>query len=127
MTMASTEITLDWFTIKDNKEGIYGRTVLLDPRSGGLNAAGMLDGEAEVADDVSQTTDRCRSIDEDTVPLDFHEVFSLVVPAEDEDEDPSIVRWFARRHAGEVTSKKPVLLIGTWGTSKRNWRGLSTG
>ncbi|MEQ1903860.1 MAG: type I-U CRISPR-associated helicase/endonuclease Cas3 [Pirellulaceae bacterium] len=105
------EITLDFFTTMDNKERINGMTVL-DSRSGGLNSAGMLDGGSETADDVSQTTERCRSTDDDTVPLEFHEVFSLALPVEDEDDDPKVLRWFARRNTGEVKSRKPVLLGG---------------
>lgn len=106
------KITLDWFTNKENKERINGMTVILDPRSGGLNSAGMLDGESEFADDVSQTAERCRSNDDGIVPSDFHEVFILAIPAEDEDEDPHVLQWFARRNTGEPTSKKPVLLTG---------------
>lgn len=106
------EITLDFFTTKDSKERIYGMTVVLDPRSGGLNSAGMLDGGSETADDVSETADRCRSTDEDTVPSEFHEVFGLALPAEDEDDDPNVLRWVARRNTGEVKSRKPVLLNG---------------
>ncbi len=104
------QITLDFFNNKDNKELIYGMTVVLDPRSGGLNSAGMLDGESEIANDVSRTVDRCRSADEDDVPSDFHEVFSLTIPAKDEDDDPRVLQWFSRRNTGEVKSKKPVLL-----------------
>lgn len=103
-------ITLDFFTHKDNKELIHGVTIVLDPRSGGLNSAGMLDGGSETADDVSATTERCRSADEESVPSEFHEVFSLVLYAQDEDDDPKVLRWFARRNTGEVKSKKPVLL-----------------
>jgi CRISPR-associated endonuclease/helicase Cas3 len=106
------EISLDFFTTKDNKERINGLTIVLDPRSGGLNAVGMLDGASEAADDVSETADRCRSNDEDTAPSDFHEVFSQAIPAEDEDDDPTVLRWFARRNTGEVKSRKPVLLAG---------------
>lgn len=106
------EITLDFFTTKDNKERIYGMTVVLDPRSGGLNSAGMLDGGSETADDVSKTTERCRSTDDETVPPEFHEVFGLAIPAEEEDDDPKFLRWFARRNTGEVKSRKPVLLGG---------------
>lgn len=104
------EITLDFFTTKEPKERINGMTVVLDPRSGGLNAAGMLDGASETADDVSDTTERCRSTDHETVPTEFHEVFSLVILAEDEDDDAKVLRWFARRNTGEVKSSKPVRL-----------------
>jgi CRISPR-associated endonuclease/helicase Cas3 len=104
------QITLDWFTNKENKERINGMTVILDPRSGGLNSAGMLDGESEIADDISQTAERCRSNDEANVPSDFHEIFSLTIPAEDEDDDPKVLSWFALRNTGEVTSRKPVTL-----------------
>jgi CRISPR-associated endonuclease/helicase Cas3 len=104
------EITLDFFTTKENKERINGMTVVLDPRSGGLNSAGMLDGGSETADDVSQTAERCRSTDDESVPTEFHEVFSLAFPAKDEDDDPRVLRWFARRNTGEVKSRKPVLL-----------------
>jgi CRISPR-associated endonuclease/helicase Cas3 len=103
-------ITLDFFTTKDNKERINGVTIVLDPGSGGLNSAGMLDGGSETADDVSQTTERCRSTDLETNTLELHEVFSLTLPAQDEDDDPDVLRWFARRNTGEVKSKKPVLL-----------------
>ncbi len=44
-------ITLDFFTNKDNKERIGGKTVVLDPCSGGLNGAGLLNGSSEIADD----------------------------------------------------------------------------
>ncbi len=104
------KIPLDFFTTKDNKESINGKTVVLDPRSGGLSAAGMLDGSSESADDVSETADRCRSTDDDTVSSDFHEVFSLTIPAENEDDDPEVLRWFTRRNTGEVKSKRPLLL-----------------
>lgn len=106
------EITLDFFTTKDNKERINGVTIVLDPRSGGLNTAGMLDGGSVTADDVSRTTERCRSTDEETVPPEFHEVFGLALPAEDEDDDPKVLRWFARRNTGEAKSRRPVLLSG---------------
>ncbi|MCA9163116.1 MAG: type I-U CRISPR-associated helicase/endonuclease Cas3, partial [Planctomycetales bacterium] len=104
------QVTLDFFTIKDNQERINGITVVLDPRSGGLNAGGMLDGGSESASDASKTADRCRSDGEGTVPPDFHEVFSFLIPSEDEDEDPVIHRWFTRRNTGQVNSRKPVLL-----------------
>lgn len=103
-------ITLDFFTDKDNKERINGLTVVLDPRSGGLNATGMLDGTSETADDVSETSERCRSCDANEIPRDFHEVFSLTISAEDEDDDPQVLQWFARRNRGEVKSRKPVRL-----------------
>ncbi len=105
-------ITLDFFTTKENKERINGKTIVLDPGSGGLNEAGMLDGASETADDVSKTSERCRSADHETVPTEFHEVFGLAIPAEDEDDDPKVLRWFARRNTGEVKSRKPVLLAG---------------
>ena len=105
-------ITLDFFTLKENKERINGRTVILDPRSGGLNSAGMLDSESETAHDVSRTAERCRSMEGGTVPSDFHEVFSIAIPAEDEDDDPNVLRWFACRNTGEVSSKTPLLLTG---------------
>ncbi|MBL8810485.1 MAG: type I-U CRISPR-associated helicase/endonuclease Cas3 [Planctomycetaceae bacterium] len=103
------QITLDWFTDKDNRELINNKTVVLDPRSGGLSA-GLLDGASESADDVSITDDRCRSAD--LVPADFHEVFSLEIAAGDEDQDTHLLRWFVRKNTGEVRSKKPVLLNG---------------
>lgn len=104
------EITLDFFIAKENKDRIDGMTVVLDPRSGGLSAAGMLDGASETADDVSETPERCRSWDKEHIPADFHEVFDLTLSTEDEDNDPEILRWFTRRNTGEVKSKKPVLL-----------------
>lgn len=105
------QITLAWFTEKDNKERIYGMTVVLDPHSGGLNA-GMLDGTSETANDVSQTADRCRSSDVEIVPPKFHEVFKILMATDDDggDEEPQILRWFARRNTGEAKSTKPVLL-----------------
>lgn len=104
------EITLDFFTARDNKERINGLTIVLDPRSGGLSAAGMLDGASEIANDVSETPERCRSCDKDIIPSDFHEVFNVAIPAEGEDGDLEVLRWFTRRNTGEVRSKKPVLL-----------------
>ncbi len=102
-------VTLGFFADKDNKERINGLTVVLDPRSGGLNS-GMLDGTSDAADDVSETTDRCRSSDTESAPPEFHEVYSLTIPASDEDEEPEVLQWFVRRNTGEVRSKKPVLL-----------------
>lgn len=120
-------ITLDFFTSKDNKERINGVTIVLDPRSGGLNAAGMLDGASETADDVSKTADRCRSSNEDTVPSNFHEVFSLAIPTEDEDDEPEVRRWFARRSTGESKSKKPVLLVSHVSDVERRLKEILSG
>lgn len=121
------EITLDFFTTKDNKERINSLTVVLDPRSGGLNSVGMLDGASEAADDVSQTTERCRSTDRETVPPEFHEVFSLALLTEDEDDDPNVLRWFARRNTGEVKSRKPVLLGGHVSDVEKRLREILSG
>lgn len=103
-------VTLDYFTDKDNKERINGLTVVLHPRSGGLNSSGMFDGTSETADDVSPTDVRCRSRDIESAPQGFHEVFSIAIPADDEDQGPETCYWFVCRNTGEVRWKKPVLL-----------------
>lgn len=103
-------ITLDFFANRDNKEQIFGMTVVLSPRSGGLSSAGMLDGASETANDVSETEDRCRSEDKSTVPDTFHEVFRLSMSDDEEEETLDIPGWYARRNTGEIKSKKPVLL-----------------
>jgi len=105
-----TVVTLDYFTDKDHKDRINGTTVLLDPRSGGLNSAGMLDGASDAADDVSKTDDRCRSRDMESAPPELHEVYSLAIPPSDEDADSAVLYWCVRRNTGEIRSKKPVLL-----------------
>ena len=102
-------VTLEFFTKKENKDRIDGMTVILDPRSGGLNS-GMLAGASEIADDVSETEDRCRATNITSAPREFHQVYSVVFPASDEDEEPDHLYWFVRRNTGEVRSKKPVLL-----------------
>jgi len=105
-------VKLEWFTSKENKEAINGMTIVLDPQSGGLSAVGMLDGTVDApASDVSKTPERCRDSDHGTLPPDMQEVFSLELRSEDEEVEPDILRWFARRNSGEVRSKKPVLLV----------------
>ncbi len=103
-------ITLDHFTNKDKKESINGMKVVLDERSGGLNPSGMLDGTSDTANDVSETADRCRARDTESAPPELHQVYSLAIPASDEDDEPEVLYWFVRRNTGEVRSKKPVLL-----------------
>jgi CRISPR-associated endonuclease/helicase Cas3 len=99
---------LSYFLNKENKESIFGRTVVLDPIVGGLNATGMLDASiVEYATDVSKTHDRCRESELDPSNRDLHEVFSLEIASAEEDE-PLVLRWFALKNFGEVKSKLPV-------------------
>lgn len=103
---------LDFFLIKDNKKMIDGKTVLLDPLSGGLNKDGMLDGSSEaIVEDVSGTDDRCRAVNDEVVPPGLHEVYRVDLSSrDDEEEDSKIWRWFARRNTGELQAKNPVSL-----------------
>jgi CRISPR-associated endonuclease/helicase Cas3 len=102
---------LSFFLDKENKEAIDNKTILLSPRSGGLGISGMLDGSSESANDVSQTDDRTRTEDDDqldVLPKHLHEVYSVVLPVDDEEGAPKVIRWFAKRNTGEVRSSNPV-------------------
>jgi CRISPR-associated endonuclease/helicase Cas3 len=106
-----TELPLNHFLDKDNKELIEGATVILSPNSGGLSKSGMLDGNSEFASDESESVDRMRCVTADplnAVPNDLHEVYSLTIPIDDDDGDAKTIRWYARRNSGEVASRKPV-------------------
>ena len=106
-----TELPLNHFLDKDNKELIEGTTVILSPNSGGLSKYGMLDGNSEFANDVSETLDRmrCATVDLlDAVPNDFHEVYHVEIPIDGDDGGEKTIRWYARRNSGEVASRKPV-------------------
>lgn len=106
-----TELPLNHFLDKDNKEIIEGATVILSPNSGGLSKYGMLDGNSEFANDVSETLDRmrCATVDLlDAVPNDLHEVYHVAIPIDGDDGGEKTIRWYARRNSGEVASRKPV-------------------
>jgi CRISPR-associated endonuclease/helicase Cas3 len=106
-----TERPLAFFLDKTNKDVIEGATIVLSPRSGGLNTSGMLAGESANANDVSESTDRVRITDDgnsDSRSVALHEVYSVAIPSVDEEIGPKMVRWFANRNTGETVSKRPV-------------------
>ena len=106
-------VQLEFFTDKENRDRIDGCTVVLDPRSGGLSAAGMLDGDFETpAEDASKTKERCRGDELDSDSSAFHEVYRLMVSSDDEDDENGgkTLRWYGQRNTGEVRSRRPVLL-----------------
>jgi CRISPR-associated endonuclease/helicase Cas3 len=100
-----------FFLDKANKEAIEGATIVLSPKDGGLNASGMLDGASEYANDVSESNDRIRIIDDgdSNGQADLlHEVYSVEIPSSDEEIGPIMIRWLANRNTGEPVSKKAV-------------------
>jgi CRISPR-associated endonuclease/helicase Cas3 len=102
-------VTLSTLADKNNKGRIERNTIVLGPAVGGLSESGMLDSNSDIASDVSET-DRCRWRDDDEAIVGMHEVFSFAFPAEDEDNEVEVLRWFTRRNTGEAKSRKPVLL-----------------
>ena len=105
------EQPLVFFLDKANKEVIEGATIVLSPKSGGLNSSGMLDGGSAKANDVSESSDRVRITDDGISDLrarDLHEVYIVAIPSADEEMGPNLIRWFAYRNTGEPVSKRPV-------------------
>jgi CRISPR-associated endonuclease/helicase Cas3 len=105
------EQPLVFFLDKANKEVIEGATIVLSPKSGGLNSSGMLDGGSAKANDVSESSDRVRIADDGhsvNQASEMHEVYSVAIPSADEEIGPIMIRWFAYRNTGEPVSKRPV-------------------
>ncbi len=117
-------LTLKELADKNEKDRITGKTVLLPPTAGGLEA-GMLNGGSELADDVAdewfldldhQERRRIRLRDGDPEPDDlakFRLVREIVLSdPEDEDAEPEIWRWYVRPLSadddGSKTSRFPV-------------------
>ncbi|MCC7177123.1 MAG: type I-U CRISPR-associated helicase/endonuclease Cas3 [Acidobacteria bacterium] len=97
---------------KDRKDRIVGKTVLLPPSAGGL-AAGMLNGESNIADDVADTAERVRVWSDDSQydvkTTGMHSIFTIAFPADDEGAEERTWQWFAAPHQGELSARKPVL------------------
>lgn len=124
-------ITLVELADKDSKERINGKTVLLPPRAGGLEA-GMLNGAAhapqegslDVADDLFikdsnakrvRQRKRLLNADPDVDPdtKNMHSVVTISFPGSEdgEEEDGDVWYWLALGNEGDKSAKKPVL----WG------------
>lgn len=104
-------VSLRHFEDKDSKARIERKTVLLGPTVGGLNEAGLLDGNSQsVVTEKSESFDRCRGRDDDEPPVGMHEVYALAMSDSDDDDSLKVWRWFARRNTGESRSHEKVLL-----------------
>lgn len=106
-------LTLEQIADKDKKNRIDGKTVILDPSTGGLNG-GHLDGNSETADDVSNTKDRLRIWNDDpsfkdkTKGMRLIQKIRFLPPSNDEDIEGKSWCWFEIDNEGAKTSKKPV-------------------
>jgi len=104
-------LTLAELADKDSKDRINGKTVILPPSAGGLEA-GMLSGASLTADDVADTDQRQRlwnDYPKDT--KEFRRVMTLELPSAEDDDEPDSWNWFVRIKDtdGGSTSNKRVL------------------
>jgi CRISPR-associated endonuclease/helicase Cas3 len=125
-------LTLKELANKDEKDRINGKTVLLPPAAGGLEA-GMLNGESKLADDVAdewfldrdrKERRRIRLRNGDPEPHDFAKfrlVRELVLGnPEDEDAEPETWLWYVRPLSADDDGSKTSRLPVTWDDHTRH-------
>lgn len=120
---------IDVLTMKElshEKDRINGKTVLLPPAAGGLEA-GMLNGKSELADDVAdewfidqgrKERHRIRLRNGDPEPVNFvnYRLVREIVFSDPEDEDakPETWRWYVRPLSADDDGSKTSRLPVTW-------------
>lgn len=102
--------------VRQDKETLWGRTVLLPPAAGGLNSQGLLDGDApgpahDVADewyvDVEQTEHRRYRIRDEELDETWRLIRSIELPGGDDvDEEPPLWNWYERPQAADNEGSK---------------------